>query len=339
MIRIGLKQSKKSIEHTYISVMKDISIVIPAFNEYESITELYHWIVRVLQDTNYTYEIIYIDDGSTDGTWRVIEKIASEDPDVKGVKFRRNYGKSAALNVGFEKSNGSVVITMDADLQDSPEEIPLLYKMITEEGYDLVSGWKKNRFDPLSKTLPTKLYNAVTRRMSGIKLHDMNCGLKAFKKDVVKNIEVYGEMHRYIPVIAKWSGFSKIGEKEVQHQKRKYGRTKFGLSRFIYGPLDLASIMFVGKFGKRPMHFFGFIGAGFTIIGSAILFYLSMIKIFNEIPGIANRPAFYFGILLVIVGIQLFIAGFLAELISRSSSGRNSYKIEKQIGEREYNLK
>ncbi|HMQ06511.1 MAG TPA: glycosyltransferase family 2 protein [Saprospiraceae bacterium] len=311
--------------------MPEISIVIPALNEEESIRELFHWIEKVLNDESLPFEVIFIDDGSTDNTWEEIESLAKTDSRVIGMKLRRNYGKSAALNIGFGKAQGTVVFTMDADLQDSPEEIPAMYLMIVEQGYDLVSGWKKQRFDPPSKTIPTKLYNAVTRRMSGLKLHDMNCGLKAFRKEVVKNIEVYGEMHRYIPVIAKWAGFKRIGEKIVKHQPRKYGHTKFGLSRFIYGPLDLASIMFVGKFGKRPMHFFGFIGIFFTIVGAVVLLYLSMIKILKNTPGIADRPAFYLGILLVIVGIQLFIAGFLAELISRSVPGRNSYKIEKSI--------
>ncbi len=311
--------------------MPEISIVIPALNEEESIGELFQWIEKVLVAESLSFEVIFIDDGSTDNTWEEIEGLARQDSRVIGVKLRRNYGKSAALNIGFGKAQGTVVFTMDADLQDSPEEIPAMYLMIVEEGYDLVSGWKKQRFDPPSKTIPTKLYNAVTRRMSGLKLHDMNCGLKAFRKEVVKNIEVYGEMHRYIPVMAKWAGFKRIGEKIVKHQPRKYGQTKFGLSRFIYGPLDLASIMFVGKFGKRPMHFFGFIGILFTIVGSLVLLYLSMIKIFQNTPGIADRPAFYLGILLVIVGIQLFIAGFLAELISRSVPGRNSYKIERTI--------
>ena len=309
----------------------DISIVIPLLNEEESIPELYDWIHRTMKDNGYDYELIFIDDGSTDRSWKIIEKLSDSNPHIKAVKFRRNYGKSAALNVGFERTSGKVVITMDADLQDSPEEIPELYKMITEQGFDLVSGWKKKRYDPLSKTIPTKLYNKVTGWMSGVKLNDMNCGLKAYKSEVVKSIEVYGEMHRYIPVIAKWAGFTNIGEKVVKHQARKYGTTKFGISRFIYGPLDLFSIMFVGKFGKRPMHFFGVLGTIISIIGVFILAWLSISKLFLQSYGIANRPAFYLGILCVIVGVQLFIAGFLGELISRSAYERNKYQIEKEL--------
>ncbi|MBK9735119.1 MAG: glycosyltransferase family 2 protein [Saprospiraceae bacterium] len=309
----------------------DISLVIPLFNEEESLNELHDWIVSVMKANNFTYEIIFIDDGSKDSSWKVIEALRIRNEHVRGLKFRRNYGKSAGLNVGFEQTKGDVIITMDADLQDSPEEIPDLYKMIKNEGFDIVSGWKKKRFDPISKTIPTKLYNYVTSKMSGVKLHDMNCGLKAYSSEVVKNIEVYGEMHRYIPVIAKWAGFTHIGEKIVVHQARKYGVTKFGLSRFIYGPLDLFSIMFMGKFGKRPMHFFGVIGSFIFFGGLALLIYLSVDKILNETVGIANRPAFYLGILMVIVGVQLFIAGFLGELISRSAVERNKYKIEKHI--------
>lgn len=309
----------------------DISLVIPLYNEAESLPELHDWIVSVMQKNGYSYEIIFVDDGSKDGSWEVIVGLQSKNPCVKGVKFRRNYGKSAGLNVGFEHTNGDVVITMDADLQDSPDEIPELYEMIKSQKYDLVSGWKKKRYDPISKTIPTKLYNFVTSRMSGVHLHDMNCGLKAYSRDVVKNIEVYGEMHRYIPVIAKWAGFTKIGEKVVQHQARKYGVTKFGLSRFVYGPLDLFSIMFMGKFGKRPMHFFGVIGTFISFVGIAILAWLSGEKIFFNTTGIANRPAFYLGILMVIVGVQLFIAGFLGELISRSATERNAYKITEVI--------
>ncbi len=305
----------------------DISIVIPLFNEAESLPELHRWINQVMRNHHFEYETIFIDDGSTDDSWSIIEKLQKDDPRVRGIRFRRNYGKSAALNVGFEHTQGDVVITMDADLQDSPEEIPELYKLIKSDGYDLVSGWKKKRYDPISKTIPTKLYNYVTSKMSGIQLHDMNCGLKAYTSDVVKNIEVYGEMHRYIPVIAKWAGFKKIGEKVVQHQSRKYGVTKFGLSRFIYGPLDLFSIMFMGKFGKRPMHFFGVLGTFISFIGILILAWLSLDKLYNHTIGIAERPAFYLGILLVIVGVQLFIAGFLGELISRNAPGRNEYKI------------
>lgn len=309
----------------------DISVVIPLLNEEESLPELSAWIERVMSEHNFSYEIIFIDDGSTDGSWKLINQLQAQNEHVRGIKFRRNYGKSAALNVGFEKAQGDVVITMDADLQDSPDEIPELYRMIKEDGFDIVSGWKKKRYDPLSKTIPTKLYNGVTRWMSGIKLHDMNCGLKSYSNEVVKNIEVYGEMHRYIPVIAKWAGFDNIGEKVVVHQARKYGHTKFGLSRFIYGPLDLFSIMFVGKFGKRPMHFFGVGGIVMTMLGILILLYLSVEKLWNDVSHISDRPAFYLGILLTIVGTQLFITGFLAELVSRSSQDRNTYKIESSI--------
>lgn len=301
------------------------------YNEVESLPELHGWIKKVMEENGYSYEVIFVDDGSNDGSWEIIKSLHEKYENVTGVKFRRNYGKSAGLNVGFGHTKGDVVITMDADMQDSPDEIPDLYNMIMKDGFDLVSGWKKKRYDPLSKTIPTKLYNFVTSKMSGVHLHDMNCGLKAYRGDVVKNIEVYGEMHRYIPVIAKWAGFSNIGEKIVQHRPRKYGVTKFGLSRFIYGPLDLLSIMFMGKFGKRPMHFFGVIGTFIFFGGLAILAWLSADKILFNAIGIANRPAFYLGILMVIVGIQLFIAGFLGELISRSSSERNSYKITETL--------
>ncbi len=308
----------------------DISVVIPLYNEEESLAELSAWITRVMEAHAFYYEIIFVDDGSKDGSWPVIQKLQEENPCIKGIRFRRNYGKSAGLNVGFEKACGRVVITMDADLQDSPDEIPALYQMIVKEGFDIVSGWKKKRYDPVTKTIPTKLYNYVTSRMSGVKLHDMNCGLKAYRLDVVKNIEVYGEMHRYIPVIAKWAGFDRISEKVVIHRPRKYGVTKFGLSRFIYGPLDLFSIMFMGKFGKRPMHFFGVLGTFIMFTGLVILGWLSFSKLFWETVRIANRPAFYLGILMVIVGVQLFIAGFLGELISRSASERNTYKISEE---------
>lgn len=306
----------------------DISIVIPLYNEEESLGELHDWIVRIMNKEGYLYEIIFVDDGSTDHSWEIIRALQEKNQHVKGIKFRRNYGKSAGLHVAFEKANGDVVITMDADLQDSPDEIPALYKMIRDEKYDLVSGWKKKRYDPITKTIPTKLYNAVTSYMSGIRLHDMNCGLKAYRKEVIKNIDVYGEMHRYIPVIAKWAGFQKIGEKVVIHQARKYGESKFGISRFIYGPLDLLSIMFVSKFGKRPMHFFGAMGGGLILTGLIILAYLSAMKLFYEIAGMADRPAFYLGILLIIVGVQLFIAGFLGDLISRNAPDKNSYQVE-----------
>lgn len=309
----------------------EISLVIPLYNEDESLPELHAWISRVMADNGYSYEVIFVDDGSTDRSWEVINELGKKDPNVRGIRFRRNYGKSAGLNVGFEASCGRVVITMDADLQDSPDEIPALYSMIRENRFDLVSGWKKKRYDPLSKTIPTKIYNFVTSRMSGVRLHDMNCGLKAYRDDVVKNIEVYGEMHRYIPVIAKWAGFKKIGEKVVQHRPRKYGSTKFGLSRFIYGPLDLASIMFMGKFGKRPMHFFGVWGTVISLVGILVLAWLSFEKLYFHEVGIANRPVFYLGILSVIVGVQLFIAGFLGELVSRNAVERNTYKISEEF--------
>jgi glycosyltransferase involved in cell wall biosynthesis len=309
-----------------------VSLVIPLKNEEESLPELEAWIRRVCEQHRLSYEIIMVDDGSTDRSWKVINELKAVNPMLRGIKFRRNYGKSAALHTGFQAAQGDVVITMDADLQDSPDEIPALYQMIAEDGYDLVSGWKKVRHDPVSKTIPTKLYNAVTRWMSGIHLHDFNCGLKAYRSDVVKTIEVYGEMHRYIPVIAKWAGFSKIGEKVVEHRARQYGVTKFGgLERFINGPLDLMSISFVGKFGKRPMHFFGSLGLISFLIGFGILAYLSLAKAVYSEWGIAERPLFYFGILALIVGTQLFLTGFLAEMINRNSSTRNAYLIEKEI--------
>lgn len=311
--------------------MKDISILIPLLDEEESLPELHSWIHRAVDPIGKSIEIIFIDDGSTDNSWSVIEDLAKKDPDVRGIRFRRNYGKSAALNVGFEDCKGDVVITMDADLQDSPEEIPELYRMIKEEDFDIVSGWKKKRYDPLSKTIPTKIYNGVTGMMTGVKLHDMNCGLKAYKSEVVKSIEVYGEMHRYIPVIAKWAGFRKIGEKPVAHQARKYGVTKFGLSRFIYGFLDLFSIMFIGKFGKRPMHFFGTLGTIATGLGTLIMLYLTTLKLWFQEGNIDDRPLFFFGILLIIVGVQIFMTGFIAELIARSSVDRNNYKIAKRL--------
>ncbi|MBP6811525.1 MAG: glycosyltransferase family 2 protein [Saprospiraceae bacterium] len=309
-----------------------LSIVIPLKNEEESLPELEAWIRRVCEAQGYSYEIIMVDDGSTDRSWKVINSLKEINPCVRGIKFRRNYGKSAGLHEGFHVAQGDVVITMDADLQDSPDEIPELYRMITEEGYDLVSGWKKVRHDPITKTIPTKLYNAATRWMSGIKLHDFNCGLKAYRIDVVKTIEVYGEMHRYIPVIAKWAGFTKIGEKVVEHRARQYGVTKFGgFERFINGPLDLMSISFVGRFGKRPMHFFGTLGLISFLIGFGILAYLTFAKTVYQEYGIADRPLFYFGILALIIGTQLFLTGFLAEMINRNSPIRNSYLIEKEI--------
>lgn len=308
-----------------------LSIIVPLKNEVESLPELEAWIRRVAEAQGLEYEILFIDDGSTDGSWRVIEALQTTNPRVRGVKFRRNYGKSAALQTGFEAARGEVIITMDADLQDSPDEIPELYRMISQDGYDLVSGWKQKRFDPLTKTIPTKLYNAAARWMSGIYLHDFNCGLKSYRSEVVKTIEVYGEMHRYIPVIAKWAGFTRIGEKVVEHRARKYGITKFGWERFVNGFLDLVSISFVGKFGKRPMHLFGTLGVMFFFIGFGILVYLSIAKtIYNEY-GIADRPLFFFGILALVVGSQLFLTGFLAEMINRNSAIRNVYLIEKEI--------
>jgi glycosyltransferase involved in cell wall biosynthesis len=315
----------------------DISIVIPLLNEAESLPELHEWIRRVLTERGYSYEIWFIDDGSKDNSWEVIEALREQDAGVKAIRFRRNYGKSAALNVGFEAANGRVVMTMDADLQDSPDELPDLYKMITEDGFDLVSGWKKKRYDPLSKTIPTKLYNWTTRKMSGIYLHDFNCGLKAYKHDVVKSIEVYGEMHRYIPVIAKWAGFNKIGEKVVQHQERKYGTTKFGLMRFINGPLDLLSIMFVSRFGKKPMHLFGLMGTLMFMIGFVLVVYLGAEKLYFlsakiKAPLITDRPWFYIALATMIMGVQLFLAGFLGEMISRSAPDRNAYLEYERLG-------
>jgi len=305
----------------------DISVVIPLLNEEESLTELTGWIDRVMIANSFSYEILFIDDGSTDKSWKIICDLSKENSNVRGLKFRRNYGKSAALNVGFENCLGDVVITMDADLQDSPDEIPELYEMIIKQDFDLVSGWKKKRYDPITKTIPTKLYNWATRKVSGIYLHDFNCGLKAYKNEVVKNIEVYGEMHRYIPVIANWQGFKKIGEKVVEHRARKYGVTKFGISRFINGFLDLMSIFFVGKFGKKPMHFFGTLGTVFFFFGAAIGIYLSLAKfLWNEYK-MTERPLFFLAILCMIIGVQLFTAGFLGELVSRSSHTRNSYQI------------
>ena len=313
----------------------DISIVIPLLNEEESLPELEAWIRKVVEAGGWSYEIIMIDDGSSDRSWEIIEGLSAQNSNVVGIKFRRNYGKSAALNVGFSHARGNVVITMDADLQDSPDEIPGLYKMIMEDGYDLVSGWKKVRHDPLAKTIPSKFFNFFTSWISGIKLHDFNCGLKAYKNAVVKSVEIYGEMHRYIPLLAKWSGFKKIGEKVVQHQARKYGVTKFGASRLVTGFLDLMSIMFIGRFGKRPMHFFGTLGTFSFFIGFAILVYLSIAKLVYEEYGIADRPLFYFGILSIIIGTQLFLTGFLAELVSRNSPDRNAYLIEKRINTEE----
>jgi glycosyltransferase involved in cell wall biosynthesis len=310
----------------------DISLVIPLLNEEESLAELTAWIDRVMHENNFSYEIIFVDDGSTDKSWSVIEQLSQAHSGVKGIKFRRNYGKSAALNTGFKAAQGAVVFTMDADLQDSPDEIPEMTRMIREDGYDLVSGWKKKRHDPISKTIPTKFYNWSARRMSGIKLHDFNCGLKAYKSSVVKSIEVYGEMHRYIPFLAKWAGFRKIGEKVVVHRKRKFGRTKFGLDRFYKGYLDLLTITFTSRFGKRPMHFFGLWGSLIFLAGFIIAGYLAYEKFFYQAFKMTERPLFFFGILAMILGTQLFVAGFLGELISRSSPDRNHYLVEKQTG-------
>lgn len=311
----------------------DLSIVIPLFNEDESLPELAAWIERVMKANNYSYEIIMIDDGSTDNSWNVIEQLSERNPAIKGIKFQRNYGKSAALNEGFKASRGDVLITMDADMQDSPDEIPELRNMILNENYDIVSGWKKKRFDnKFTKNIPSKLFNAAARRSSGIKLHDFNCGLKAYKKKVVKSIEVYGEMHRYIPVLAKWSGFRRIGEKVVEHRARKYGVTKFGWERFVNGFLDLGSIMFVGKFGKRPMHFFGLWGTLMFFTGLIIFTWLAISKFFLDATGLTQRPLFFFALTAMVIGSQLFLAGFLGELIARNSPDKNNYLIEEKIG-------
>ena len=311
----------------------DVSIVIPLFNEDESLTELAAWIKRVVDSHQLSYEIIMIDDGSTDNSWNVVQHLSAANPNIKGIKFQRNYGKSAALNEGFKAAQGQVIITMDADMQDSPDEIPELRRMVLEENYDLVSGWKKKRYDnAVTKNLPSKLFNAAARKMSGIRLNDFNCGLKAYKYKVVKCIEVYGEMHRYIPVIAKWAGFSRIGEKVVEHRARKYGVTKFGWSRFINGFLDLMTIFFVGKFGKRPMHFFGLWGTLSFTFGFLVFLYLTISKFFFDVTGMTERPLFFFAILAMIIGTQLFLSGFVAELISRNSTERNHYLIEQKLG-------
>lgn len=313
------------------------SIIIPLFNEEESLQELCTLIDKVMQENNFSYEVILIDDGSKDNSWKVISQLSSTNPNVKGIKFRRNYGKSAALNVGFSKANGKVVITMDADLQDNPSEIPVLYNMIVKEGFDLVSGWKKKRYDPISKTIPTKLFNWAARKASGIYLHDFNCGLKAYKNAVVKCIEVRGEMHRYIPVIAKWAGFSNITEKVVEHQARKYGVTKFGIERFINGFLDLMTITFVSRFGKKPMHFFGVFGTLMFLLGFGFFSYIGGTKLYAMIIGfssknIAEMSGFYIALTSMIIGAQLFLTGFVAEMISRNATDRNNYQIEQKIG-------
>ena len=314
----------------------DISVVVPLYNEAESLPELHSWIKRVMNENKFSYEIIFVSDGSTDNSWNVIEKLSEKDAAVKGLKFRRNYGKSPALHVGFEKAEGDVVITMDADLQDSPDEIPELYRMITEDGYDLVSGWKQKRYDPKSKTIPTKLFNATARKVTGIKLHDFNCGLKAYRKDVVKSIEVYGDMHRYMPYLAKNAGFTKIGEKVVQHQARKYGVTKFGLDRFVNGYLDLLTLWFFNKFAVKPMHFFGLLGSLMFILGFISVIVVGANKLISMWVGSSYRlvtesPYFYLALTAMIIGTLLFLAGFLGELIARNSQERNRYNVEKEI--------
>ena len=315
----------------------DISVVVPLYNEEESLPELQAWIERVMNEHGFSYEIIFVNDGSTDRSWNVIEELSKKNNNIKGIKFRRNYGKSPALFCGFEKAEGDVVITMDADLQDSPDEIPELYRMITEDGYDLVSGWKQKRYDPLSKTIPTKLFNATARKVSGIKnLHDFNCGLKAYRREVIKNIEVYGEMHRYIPYLAKNAGFSKIGEKVVHHQARKYGKTKFGINRFVNGYLDLITLWFLSKFGVKPMHIFGFLGSIMFFLGFVAVIAVGAMKIYNMHAGnpyslVTDNPYFFLALTTMILGTQLFLAGFLGELIARNSTERNKYQIEKEL--------
>ncbi len=310
-----------------------LSIVIPLFNEAESLPELHAWIRKVMLANHFSYEVVFVDDGSKDDSWAVIETLKAQDTNVRAIKFQRNYGKSAALHTAFEAVKGTVVITMDADLQDSPDEIPELYRMITEQDFDVVSGWKKKRYDPITKTIPTKLYNWAARRLTGIYLHDFNCGLKAYKRVVVKSIELYGDMHRYIPALAKFAGFNKIGEKVVIHQARKYGTTKFGLNRFLNGPLDLMTVVFMGKFGKKPMHFFGAMGTLLFLIGFGFAFYLGIDKLFfNETAKkLAERTEFYVSLTAMILGVQFFLAGFIAELIGRNSSTRNNYLIEQEI--------
>ncbi len=321
------------LKENFVEFKIDISIVVPLFNEVESIPELHTWIKKVMDENQFSYEVIFIDDGSKDGSWTVIEGLSINSNEVRGIKFQRNYGKSAALQKGFELASGRVVVTMDADLQDSPEEIPELTRMIIEEDFDIVSGWKKKRFDPITKTIPTKLYNWAARKLTGIQLHDFNCGLKAYKSEVVKSIEIYGDMHRYIPPIAKYSGFTNIGEKVVQHQSRKFGTTKFGMNRFLNGPLDLLTVVFMGKFGKKPMHFFGAIGTFLFIIGFCFAFYLGIDKLFIDTTSrlIAERTEFYISLVSMIIGSQFFLAGFLAELVGRNSAHRNHYLVEKTI--------
>lgn len=314
----------------------DISVVVPLYNEAESLPELTEWIERVMHNNNFTYEILFINDGSTDDSWEVIKSLQQKNPCVKGVSFRRNYGKSPALNTGFQRAQGDIIITMDADLQDSPDEIPELYRMITKDGYDLVSGWKKKRYDPLSKTIPTKLFNATARAVSGIYLHDFNCGLKAYRKKVVKHIEVYGDMHRYIPFLAKAAGFNKIGEKVVHHQARKYGVTKFGLNRFVNGYLDLATLWFQTKFGIKPMHFFGLLGSLMFLLGLIAVIVVGGTKLYNMYVGnpyilVTDSPYFYLSLTAMIIGTQLFLTGFIGELIARNAPERNHYEIEEEL--------
>lgn len=315
----------------------DISVVVPLYNEAESLPELAQWIERVMDENKFTYEVLFINDGSTDGSWQVIKDLHRRNPRLRGVSFRRNYGKSPALNTGFARAQGDVVITMDADLQDSPDEIPELYRMITQDGYDLVSGWKKKRYDPLSKTIPTKLFNATARRVSGIRnLHDFNCGLKAYRREVVKHIEVYGDMHRYVPYLAKAAGFGRIGEKVVQHRARKYGSTKFGLDRFVNGYLDLLTLWFQAKFGVKPMHFFGLLGSLMFLLGLAAVIVVGALKLYNMYTGgsytlVTNSPYFFIALTMMLLGTQLFLTGFLGELIIRHSSDRNHYEINEEI--------
>lgn len=308
-----------------------ISVVVPLLNEEESLPELAAWIDRVMKANNFSYEVIMIDDGSKDGSWKVIQQLSATNPAVKGIKFRKNYGKSAALQVGFTEAQGDVVITMDADLQDSPDEVPELYKMITVDGYDLVSGWKQKRYDPITKTIPTKLYNGTTRMLTGIQLHDMNCGLKAYRNEVVKSVEVYGEMHRYIPILARKAGFRKIGEKVVVHQARKYGSTKFGMERFLYGFLDLLSVSFMTRFANRPMHIFGGLGVLSFFLGFVTVVYLTIAKFVWEQYRMTERPLFYLALLSIVVGVQLFLAGFLGELVARKAADRNHYDIAQKL--------
>ena len=316
----------------------DISVVIPLYNEAESLPELAAWIERVMADHDFTYEVIFVDDGSTDDSWKVISSLSGKNPSLRGISFRRNYGKSPALNTGFKAAQGDVVITMDADLQDSPDEIPDLYRMIMRDGYDLVSGWKRKRYDPLSKTIPTKLFNATARKVSGIKnLHDFNCGLKAYRLEVVKHIEVYGDMHRYIPYLAKNAGYTLIGEKEVHHQARKYGKTKFGLDRFVNGYLDLATLWFTGKFGAKPMHFFGLLGSLMFIIGFVAVMVVGFGKLYDMAHGnpyrlVTDSPYFFLSLTMMVLGTMLFLTGFIGELVVRNAPGRNHYEIKEEIG-------